>query len=1522
MGPFEEQQPQLPQPQLQQPQEITLEDWEERVRSNYGIPQKLWRGMAEQESEGDVNAVSPTGVRGKWGMTRATAKIYNYNRDDPFEQAAAAGKHLRTMYDKLGHIKNDDARWWGAIASYYGGEGAVDRDGKLSTTSLDGISNPMEHVNRVAKRIQQFGETPASSGAPAQSLGQTPAQQPMKPVASPSVGRRLPQLSPERRKQQEDVLYEWAKATNPPNAQITEARRLLSAMSDQVFQQALKEGGKRIPGKVFRRATLVESLQSQFEPDGKPTEADRRIEQRRAERAKMSPFRRLYEDFSEGGAETINRVLDTASDTGESLARALTGDFGPVSEMGREALATTRATLSRLSRGGAAGMAAGPEYEKLAKQAEAEQAAKAAEVARQRVERQTALPGEAGQAARLREQMRQQVSESRAATPDMSGRIVRGVGGALADPVMLAGPLGGTRAMLAATALTQDPRDPAQALLNVGGAAASIGAARRVAGNVASRTAGLSSRAQTAAQMAAAVPVGSVTNIGQEAVGQALRGKFDPQQLVEAGVTGAILSGQDAAEIAGARRARNALVDPQRMALEDRGTLETRLRPSSPDTAKLQQPPAIGAQSEVEAAVAQAREAAAASGRPVEGKLWEAQERRIRESFGEAQAAQERAKLIEARLAELEQGQESGQPKPLSVAEQRQQERVRLFEVSRTIANRSLEQANAAMEAGDFIEAQAQLEGYRRALRDQSRYAPTDSPGARSQAAKEIARADTLAAKVKAQAAAQRRLEDAPTSGLPARRSRPTEQPQTEQPQSPGSSPLLGSVVNPEGGVPQAPEALSGRFGALVRQQTTQAASAPASRRKDTGELSPISYLKRKTGGEGIRVSDRGEAAVLGAREAGIVGLTNKRSRWTVNDAAVMLDEGGYTLPDGRAFTDPSVTENDVLAYLSGGGKQGRMNTTGLDQRLADEEAEYYARALEDQAPSQRFSETGALEELGDFFGAMARDETPRAGGIDPDLMSAYNKLDTDDPAEISQILRDADKRFKKSATIPERNASVAAFEKVRQLTIAEQEALSRVIPERVFAPVREGYQGEPGETYSRAVQDIPASEANAQLDKNLRDVLDFFDEMKASEAPETKKPPKFVEDAAQRLKDAASGKRAGSGGQQLADAAIVAGWRVYEAGMDFAEWSRGVISQLGDAVRPHLERAWQQLQRDYRRMASEARTPRSEPGDEPGLRIEDEMARLRTGKDSPVQLRQLRRRLPDMSKEEFDNAVMDLAESNRIVLHAHDFPASETPENLEQYVRSGDRYFTGAVFRSDVKPRRASILAALDDSSPFAARRAWVGVANSLERAGLLDYDDILVWDKDVREAGHSQKAIDAVWDVLAEIRADNYLSEAQVTFRPGGRNRPGYLYVNDAGAEMLRGAFDAADIAPPDFTYQSAVNADAEIMAMAANSLREEAQGSTIRPEEAEKLNRFADEIEKAVEAGGSSILPSRHMQTARAAKVAIRHETFHSSQRRVGDLHALTAPEWFGQHRYAERIGERLTQLGYPEVEHPAE
>ena len=87
-----------------------------------------------------INAKSPTGVVGKYQVTKATAQSFGLDRDDPWQQSVAAAKHLRKLFDETDGA-DDDEKWLGAVGKYYGGNNAV-RNGELVGSSIDGVSNP------------------------------------------------------------------------------------------------------------------------------------------------------------------------------------------------------------------------------------------------------------------------------------------------------------------------------------------------------------------------------------------------------------------------------------------------------------------------------------------------------------------------------------------------------------------------------------------------------------------------------------------------------------------------------------------------------------------------------------------------------------------------------------------------------------------------------------------------------------------------------------------------------------------------------------------------------------------------------------------------------------------------------------------------------------------------------------------------------------------------------------------------------------------------------------------------------------------------------------------------------------------------------------------------------------------------------------------------------------------------------------------------------------------------------------
>lgn len=156
--------------------EIDLDQWDQIVAEKYKVPHNLMKAMAKQESGGDVNATSPTGVKGRYQVTRRAAAKYKLDRDDPFQQSVAAARYLRDEYDALKDIKDDNERWLGAVGRYYAGPNAVQGD-ELSNTSVDGVSNPVEHVTRVAKNWGAINKGTAAQPTPqpAPKRGRTPA---------------------------------------------------------------------------------------------------------------------------------------------------------------------------------------------------------------------------------------------------------------------------------------------------------------------------------------------------------------------------------------------------------------------------------------------------------------------------------------------------------------------------------------------------------------------------------------------------------------------------------------------------------------------------------------------------------------------------------------------------------------------------------------------------------------------------------------------------------------------------------------------------------------------------------------------------------------------------------------------------------------------------------------------------------------------------------------------------------------------------------------------------------------------------------------------------------------------------------------------------------------------------------------------------------------------------------------------------------------------------------------------------
>lgn len=303
---------------------------------------------------------------------------------------------------------------------------------------------------------------------------------------------------------------------------------------------------------------------------------------------------------------------------------------------------------------------------------------------------------------------------------------------------------------------------------------------------------------------------------------------------------------------------------------------------------------------------------------------------------------------------------------------------------------------------------------------------------------------------------------------------------------------------------------------------------------------------------------------------------TSERSELGAEDASALQKMMGEP-SIARAFDDFTSGRSgvDALEQFIKGAQENKLSAMGIVKalKLGEPPAEALARL-----PKTRPGAPERMQEIGPAVQPRTSEARPSAE-IEPTLMSAYRKLGTDDPEIISQMIRDSDKRFKKSATVEEADASAKAFAKISQLTQDEQAALSRVIPERTFAPVRSEYEGEG--RYSRAVSDIPLSEKNPQLDKNLAEVMDFFDTMAKEEKAASK--PKFVADAENRLRQYASGERAGFGTGQIGDLAVTMGYKVFQTVKDFSRWSQEMVRRLGEEIRPLLRPLWKQLREGVR---------------------------------------------------------------------------------------------------------------------------------------------------------------------------------------------------------------------------------------------------------------------------------------------------------------------------------------------------
>lgn len=92
----------------------------DQVANQYGIPPGLFRAMIKQESNFNMNDVSPAGAIGYTQLLPGTARELGVNPRDPYQNLVGGAKYLARQYSKY-------KDWRLALAAYNAGPGNVDK---------------------------------------------------------------------------------------------------------------------------------------------------------------------------------------------------------------------------------------------------------------------------------------------------------------------------------------------------------------------------------------------------------------------------------------------------------------------------------------------------------------------------------------------------------------------------------------------------------------------------------------------------------------------------------------------------------------------------------------------------------------------------------------------------------------------------------------------------------------------------------------------------------------------------------------------------------------------------------------------------------------------------------------------------------------------------------------------------------------------------------------------------------------------------------------------------------------------------------------------------------------------------------------------------------------------------------------------------------------------------------------------------------------------------------------------------
>ncbi len=1040
-------------------QELSLEDFEEQVRAQAGIRPDVWKGMMAQESAGGRKTTSPTGVKGRWQVTEAVAKQYGLDRNNPFHQATAAAKYLREQYDGMKHVKDDDERWLSAVARYYGGPDAVGKDGTVSNVSRDGYATPAIHIQRVAEKMAEAAKSsspptfqPSTKTPPSPQSAPSP-QKKKAPLVNPfDFNRPLSETLTRDAGQRETAVAGTLRRPLPPPAPRKTPARFqgLRDAVDNEDRQALPEPSAEDRAKAAFRA---KSIPAQMYEEAKDIPG-------RLVTAVASPLQRV-KVIGEGLRNADPEPLIATA--GELAAGAVKGYHDISKNTGKVLPETPGGYLMR---------------QILPSRADAQQVGERAKAAYEKGAQRYSyddplLPT-------FNELKGWQAQDEYAASlrPGMPAGVVRAIGGAL--PAVATGAAGGLRAALATQAAMGDVENPVETAANMASVAVPMGltAAARPALNAATKA--MAPVPRTLSRLGGEMAVGGAGNVGQELVTQPLlTGTIDPQRLVESGVVGSLFGINDVAQqsLANRRATGRAPVPP---VVPPRST-DTNLTPdevatpatgaqsvidpvtglptpevSNPATdAKVDDifgqilgrkpdrtaEKAQAAAQDVQKAVALADEASAAGDVNAEVAALKTALKRKPDVETEVK--------LQARLAALEPASATkkiaGQrapvnptlpefpvlPKPASetaplvdaVADAPTADIPQIDPNQQVLMDLADRRAQAKAEK-NYALAESTAVGELAALQARQKQVDLNNLAAVAQFASAV-RALQLEIK-----SLQKLQADEAKAAAPAKAPRVASPkgPKVVTPKAEGvrkRQGVLKGIVPDQSTLIDNPAAMENRQGGIPPVEPVAKSALPfedlADREKakvnKRANMSPIEYLKQASKGEGFRVVDSGEAEGVSAKDAKIVAFTNQDSQYGMNDAAVMLDEGGYFMPDGRRFTDPDVKEADVLDYLKQYGKQSSAgNTGGIDPRIADEEAAYYEQKAADEA-----APTGSTRLPSGLIGEPRRPQPIETSRNRADVrQQALAKVDASDlPESFKQRLRaripEADEAFAQS---------------------------------------------------------------------------------------------------------------------------------------------------------------------------------------------------------------------------------------------------------------------------------------------------------------------------------------------------------------------------------------------------------------------------------------------------------------------------------------------------------------------------